>query len=72
MGKRQLRLEGRKSITDSAAKIIGKKVNIVFDNRTVIFATVVKIDDGKLKYRNMRNAKAVVALDEVAEIIIDY
>ena len=72
MGKRQLRFEGQESINAGAAKIIGKKVNIVFDNSAVVFALVLQLDNGILHYRNMRNAKLKVALNKVAEIIIDY
>ena len=72
MGKRRLRLEGEESINAGFAKIIGKKVNIVFNNSAVVLALVLKLDNGILHYRNMRNAKMKAALNKIAEIIIDY
>ena len=71
MQKRLLRLSTQTQIRQQVAAFVGKKINIVLNNNTVVLAELLKFSDAELSVQNMRRQKLSVAFADIYEIIID-
>jgi|GEM_PF-1078828 hypothetical protein len=71
MQKRLLRLSTQTQIRQQVAGFVGKKINIVLNNNTVVLAELLKFSDAELSVQNMRRQKLSVAFADIYEIIID-
>jgi len=71
MSTRQLRLNSTEQIKSKSQQFIGKKVNVVMTDKTVVFGTVHSIDGSLLKIVNMRLAKVSIPLENISELYYD-
>ena len=71
MQKRLLRLGTQTQIRQRAPEFVGKKINIVLNNNTVILVELLKFSETELFTQNMRRQKLTVAISDIYEIIID-
>lgn len=71
MQKRLLRLSTQTQILQHVAGFVGKKINIVLNNDTVVLAELLKFSDTELVVQNMRRHELTVAFTDIYEIIID-
>jgi hypothetical protein len=71
MQKRLLRLSTQTQIRQQVAGFVGKKINIVLNNNTVVLAELLKFSEAELSVQNMRRQKLSVAFADIYEIIID-
>lgn len=71
MAKRQLRISGS-GIPQKWPEISGKKVNIVLTSGVVLMGKMLQLVGPRLTYQNMRLKTQEIAVDQVAEIILDY
>jgi ribosome maturation factor RimP len=69
---RQLRLSSLNQIQNRLKEFIGKKINIVLGNRTVLFGELKSIDTAQLTFVNMRNEPFTLPLKEISEVYLDY
>jgi small nuclear ribonucleoprotein (snRNP)-like protein len=68
---RQLRLNTSEQIQTRLKEFIGKKINIVLANRTVMFGELKSIDSTQLVYVNMRLERNTLLLIDISEVYID-
>lgn len=61
----------RESLLKHPEEIIGKKINIVFLNKSVAFVECLSLSSDILEVKNMRQKKQKVSLQDIQEIIID-
>lgn len=71
MQKRLVRLGTADQIRKGLGEFIGKKINIVLTDNTVILASLLKFSDADVQARNMRGQKLSLPLADIYEIIID-
>lgn len=71
MQKRLLRLSTQAQIRQQAAGFVGKKINIILNDNTVVLAELLKLSGTQLEVQNMRRQKLTVAFTDIYEIIID-
>lgn len=71
MQKRLVRLGTHALIRAKLAGFIGKKINIVFTDNTVVLAELLKFSDVEMEILNLRRQKLTVAMADIYEIIID-
>ena len=71
MQKRLLRLSTQHQIQQYVTGFVGKKINIVLNNNTVVLAELLKFSEAELSVQNMRRQKLSVAFADIYEIIID-
>jgi hypothetical protein len=71
MSTRQLRLMNRDQIQKRLKEFAGRKINIVFENATVLLATLVQAGDSHIDVLNMRSKKITIPLQTISEIYID-
>ena len=69
---RQIRLNTLEQIQKRLKEFIGKKINIVLSNRTVLFGELKSIDNTELTFVNMRLEPFTLALNDVSEVYVDY
>ena len=69
---RQIRLNTLEQIQKRLKEFIGKKINIVLCNRTVLFGELKSIDNTELTFVNMRLEPFTLALNDVSEVYVDY
>ncbi len=69
---RQLRLSTRENIRIRLPELIGKKINIVLSDRTVLFGELHAINDAQLTFLNMRLDPVRLALTDVVEVYVDF
>jgi chaperone required for assembly of F1-ATPase len=50
---------------------VGKKINIVLNDNTVVLAELLKFSESELLVQNMRRQELSVAFTDIYEIIID-
>ncbi len=50
---------------------MGKKINIVLNDNTVLLAELLKFAEPSLRVKNMRGQELTVAIPDIYEIIID-
>ncbi len=72
MAKRQKRFNKSALHSKSLSDIEGKKVNIVLNDQSVIFALILCIEKDDLVISNMRLTKSRLAKKDIFEIILDF
>lgn len=50
---------------------MGKKINVVQNDNTVVLANLVKYSESELMLQNMRGQNLSVAISDIYEVIID-
>jgi hypothetical protein len=71
MQKRLLRLSTQTQIRQHVTGFVGKKINIVLTDNTVVLAELLKFSETKLLVQNMRGQKLSVTFNDIYEILID-
>lgn len=71
MSVRQIRLSNLEQIQQRLKEFVGKKINIVLCNRTVLFGWLKSVDQENLSFVNMREAFISLPLKEISEIYLD-
>jgi hypothetical protein len=71
MQKRLLRLSTQNQIRQHVTGFVGKKINIVLNDNTVVLAELLKFSESELRVQNMRRQELSVAFTDIYEIIID-
>lgn len=69
---RQIRLSSLEQIQKRIKDLMGKKINIVLGNRTVLFGELKNADDTRLTFVNMRREPVTLLLREISEIYMDF
>jgi hypothetical protein len=72
MSTRQLRLNTLEQIQNRLKDFPGRKINIVLNNRTVLFGEFISIDVTRLKFKNMRLQPVTVLLHDISEVYLDF
>lgn len=71
MQKRLLRLSTQTQIRQQVTGFVGKKINIVLNDNTVVLVELLKFSQAELLTQNMRGQKLSVPFTDIYEIIID-
>jgi small nuclear ribonucleoprotein (snRNP)-like protein len=71
MRTRQLRLNDQDQIQRRMPEFLGKKINIVLADRTVMFGEVRKVDESNIILRNMRMENIRYPFKNIVEIYLD-
>jgi len=72
VAKRQKRFQSAEEIKKNIPQLLGKNINIVFIDGTVLFARLTGEKEGQLQIANMRLNESTIALNKISEIILDY
>jgi hypothetical protein len=71
MRTRQLRLSDSDQIRRRMPEFLGKKINIVLTDRTVMFGELKKVNETEIVLRNMRMVKTTYPFRNIVEIYLD-
>lgn len=71
MRTKQLRLNDSGEISRRMPEFLGKKINIVLIDRTVMFGELSKITDSEIVLRNMRLETMKYPLKSIVEVYLD-
>jgi hypothetical protein len=71
MRTRQLRLNDRDQIQRRMPEFLGKKINIVLSDRTVMFGELKKVNASEIILRNMRMENIRYPFKNIVEIYLD-
>jgi len=71
MRTKQLRLNDSAQIRKRMPEFLGKKINVVLNNRTVVFGELQHVDEAKVVVKNMRLEKMTIPYDVIVEIYLD-
>ena len=71
MSKKQIRIQTSGTINEQIRGLLNKKVNLVMEDRTVVFGTLLQAENELLTLTNMRLKKIKVPLKKVVEIFTD-
>ncbi|HMG88601.1 MAG TPA: hypothetical protein VK589_01035 [Chryseolinea sp.] len=71
MGTKQLRISDAEQIKSRAATFLGKKINIVLLDNTVVFGQLQEVNSNEILLLNMRMKKAKYPFSSIAELYID-
>jgi len=71
MRTKQLRLSDSVQIRRRAPEFLGKKINIVLTDRTVMFGELKKVDDDHIVLRNMRLENINYSFQSIVELYFD-
>ena len=71
MRTRQLRLNDQDQIQRRMPEFLGKKINIVLADRTVMFGELKKVDESNIILRNMRMENIRYPFKNIVEIYLD-
>jgi hypothetical protein len=71
MRTRQLRLNDSDQIRRRMPEFLGKKINIVLTDRTVMFGELKKVNETEIVLRNMRMEKTTYPFTNIVEIYLD-
>jgi hypothetical protein len=71
MRTRQLRLNDRDQIQRRMPEFLGKKMNIVLSDRTVMFGELKKVNASEIILRNMRMENIRYPFKNIVEIYLD-
>lgn len=69
---RQIRLSTQDHIRKKLKDLIGKKINIVLCNRTVLFGELKRVSDNDLTFENMRLEPFTMLFKDISEVYFDY
>jgi hypothetical protein len=72
MSTRQLRLNTLEQIQNRLKDFPGRKINIVLNDRTVLFGEFISMDVTRLKFKNMRLQSVTLLLHEISEVYLDF
>jgi len=68
---KQLRISDPEQIKSRAASFLGKKINIVLSDNTVVFGQLKEVNSNEILLLNMRMKKAKYPFSSIAELYID-
>lgn len=71
MGTRQLRLSDPTQIRSRISNFLGKKINIVMMDNTVMFGVLKEVKSSEIILLNMRLKKISYPFAEIAEVYLD-
>jgi len=71
MGTRQLRLSDPAQIKSRISNFLGKKINIVMVDNTVMFGVLKEVKNSEIILLNMRLKKTSYPFTEIAEVYLD-
>lgn len=71
MSTKQLRLNDPEQIQKSIKSLLGKKINIVLTDDTVVFGELKKVDTAEIQLLNMRLKKISYPFARIAEVYLD-
>jgi len=71
MGTRQLRLSDPAEIKSRISNFLGKKINIVLLDNTVMFGELKEVNSSGILLLNMRMKKITYPLTQIAEVYLD-
>ena len=71
MGTKQLRINDPEQIRSRVGIFLGKKINIVLQDNTVVFGELKRVNSTEIQLRNMRLKVVKYPFSEIAEIYID-
>ena len=71
MGTKQLRISDPEQIKTKAATFLGKKINIVLLDNTVVFGELKEVSGNEILLLNMRMKKVKYPFSSIAELYID-
>ena len=71
MRTRQLRLNDLNQIQRKLPEFLGKRINIVLSDRTVMFGELKKVNESEIILRNMRMENVRYAFKNIVEIYLD-
>ena len=71
MGTRQLRISDPEQIKIKAGTFLGKKINIVLLDNTVVFGKLKEVSSDDILLLNMRMKKVKYPFSSIAELYID-
>ena len=71
MRTKQLRLTNADQIRGRMNEFIGKKINIVLIDRTVMFGELKHVNDTSIVLRNMRLENVTYPIQSIVEIFLD-
>lgn len=71
MRTKQLRLNDSAQIRRRMAEFIGKKINIVLSDRTVMFGELLKANDDAIVLKNMRLENVTYPFRSIVEVYLD-
>ncbi len=72
MQKRQLRLSHPVIIRQRLAEFLGKKINIVQQDNTVIFGELTAVEHDQFTIKNMRLKKTTHLINDIYELYLDF
>ncbi len=68
---KKLKIIAAKEISAGLNNLLGKDLNIVFNNDSVLFGQIKKVSSEIIIFRDKRNKKHKINLKDIQEIIID-
>ena len=68
---KQLRLSDSTQIRQRISEFLGKKINIVLADRTVMFGELKKVNNDHIVLRNMRLENVIYPFQSVVELYLD-
>jgi hypothetical protein len=71
MSTKQLRLNDPELIQKSIKSLLGKKINIVLTDDTVVFGELKKVNTAEIQLLNMRLKKISYPFARIAEVYLD-
>jgi len=71
MGTKQLRISDPEQIKNKAGTFLGKKINIVLLDNTVVFGKLKEVNNNEIFLLNMRMKKVKYPFSSIAELYID-
>lgn len=71
MRTKQLRLNDSNQIRQRMSEFLGKKINIVLADRTVMFGELKKVNEHGIILRNMRLEDVKFLFQSIAEVYLD-
>lgn len=71
MSTKQLRLNDPELIQKSIKSLVGKKINIVLTDDTVVFGELKKVNTTEIQLLNMRLKKISYPFARIAEVYLD-
>lgn len=69
---RQIRLSTLEQMQKRLKEFIGRKINIVLSNRTVLLGELKRADDTSLTFANMRLESFTLSLKDINEVYLDF
>ena len=71
MSTKQLRISDPEQIRSRLKNFLGKKINIVMHDSTVLFGILKEVNATEITLVNMRLRKGVCSISDIAEIYLD-